>query len=129
MKIIYLNGMLKLKNENKEKRLNLFFDMLDESSKGYMSYDDIYKFGIMSLQKITMNLETMEDFEKYKKNKKNSNIKIIEGLADFFVRMIFKLVNIDIKKNIPLNLLKKAIIKGGETADYIEFLFGIMNFT
>ena len=125
----YLNGMLKLKNENKEKRLNLFFDMLDESSKGYMSYDDIYKFGIMSLQKITMNLETMEDFEKYKKNKKNSNIKIIEGLADFFVRMIFKLVNIDIKKNIPLNLLKKAIIKGGETADYIEFLFGIMNFT
>lgn len=125
----YINGMIKLKNEDKEKRLNLFFDMIDESSKGYMSYDDIYKFGIISLQKITMNIDTLEDFEKCKKNKKNSNIKILEGLADFFVRMIFKLVNIDIKENIPLNLLKKEIIKGGETADYIEFLFGIMNFT
>ena len=48
----------------------------------------------------------------------------MENLADYFTRMIFKLVNIDIKKNIPLKLLKKMIIQGGEQADYIEFLFG-----
>ena len=48
----------------------------------------------------------------------------MENLADYFTRMIFKLVNIDIKKNIPLKLLKKMIIQGGDQADYIEFLFG-----
>ena len=125
----YVNGMLKLKNSNKENKLNLFFDMLDENSKGFMTYDDIYKFGIISLQKITLNLETMDDFEKAKKDKNNhKSISVIENLADFFSKMIFKLVNIDIKEKIPLKLLKKMIIQGGEQADYIEFLFGSGNF-
>ena len=125
----YVNGMLKLKNSNKENKLNLFFDMLDENSKGFMTYDDIYKFGIISLQKITLNLETMDDFEKAKKDKNNhKSINVIENLADFFSKMIFKLVNIDIKEKIPLKLLKKMIIQGGEQADYIEFLFGSGNF-
>ena len=124
----YVNGMLKIKNSDKEKKLNLFFDMIDENSKGYMTYDDIYKFGIISLQKITLNLETMDDFEKVKKDKNNLNVSVIEMLADFFSRMIFNLVNIDIKENIPVSLLKKTIIQGGEQADYIEFLFGSINF-
>ena len=124
----YVNGMLKIKNSDKEKKLNLFFDMIDENSKGYMTYDDIYKFGIISLQKITLNLETMDDFEKAKKDKNNLNVSVIEMLADFFSRMIFNLVNIDIKENIPVSLLKKTIIQGGEQADYIEFLFGSINF-
>ena len=125
----YVKGMLKLKNTDKENKLNLFFDLLDENSKGFMTYDDIYKFGIISLQKITLNLETMEDFEKAKKNKdKKMDVEVIENLADYFSRMIFKLVNIDIKENIPLKLLKKMIIQGGEQADYIEFLFGSGNF-
>ena len=98
--------------------------MLDEKSKGYMSYDDIYKFGIICLQKITLNIENYEDFIKAKNEKNNRNIQIVENLVDYFTRMIFKLVNIDIKKNIPLKLLKKMIIQGGEQADYIEFLFG-----
>ena len=125
----YVKGMLKLKNTDKENKLNLFFDLLDENSKGFMTYDDIYKFGIISLQKITLNLETLEDFEKAKKNKdKKIDVEVIENLADYFSRMIFKLVNIDIKENIPLKLLKKMIIQGGEQADYIEFLFGSGNF-
>ena len=125
----YVKGMLKLKNTDKENKLNLFFDLLDENSKGFMTYDDIYKFGIISLQKITLNLETLEDFEKAKKNKdKKMDVEVIENLADYFSRMIFKLVNIDIKENIPLKLLKKMIIQGGEQADYIEFLFGSGNF-
>ena len=80
--------MLKIKNSDKEKKLNLFFDMIDENSKGYMTYDDIYKFGIISLQKITLNLETMDDFEKAKKDKNNLNVSVIETLADYFSRMI-----------------------------------------
>lgn len=120
----YINGMIKLKNSSKENKINFFFEMLDEKSKGYMSYDDIYKFGIICLQKITLNIENYEDFIKAKNEKNNRNIQIVENLADYFTRMIFKLVNIDIKKNIPLKLLKKMIIQGGEQADYIEFLFG-----
>ena len=120
----YINGMIKLKNSSKENKINFFFEMLDEKSKGYMSYDDIYKFGIICLQKITLNIENYEDFIKAKNEKNNRNIQIVENLVDYFTRMIFKLVNIDIKKNIPLKLLKKMIIQGGEQADYIEFLFG-----
>ena len=124
----YVNGMLTLKNSNREDKLDLFFGILDQNSKGYMTYDDIYKFGIISLQKISFNFETIEDFNREKNKGKNMDIKIIETLADYFSRMIFKLVNIDIKDNIPLKLLKKMIIQGGEQADYIEFLFGSGNF-
>ena len=124
----YVNGMLTLKNSSREDKLDLFFEILDEKSKGYMTYDDIYKFGIISLQKISFNFETMEAFNREKSKGKNIDIKIIETLADYFSRMIFKLVNIDIKDNIPLKLLKKMIIQGGEQADYIEFLFGSGNF-
>ena len=124
----YANGMIKLKNSSKENKLNLFFELLDENSNGFMAYEDIYKFGIICLQKITLNLETMEDFNKAKKNKNSKNIKVIETLADHFARMIYKLLNIDVKDNIPLDTLKKMIIQGGEQADYIEFLFGSSNF-
>ena len=124
----YVNGMLILKDSSRENKLNLFFDMLDENSKGYMTYDDIYKFGVISLQKITFNFESIDDYNKAKNNKNNMDIKIIETLADYFSRMIFKLVNIDIKGHIPLELLKKFVLQGGEQADNIEFLFGSGNF-
>ena len=124
----YVNGMLILKDSSRENKLNLFFDILDEKSKGYMTYDDIYKFGVISLQKITFNFESIDDYNKAKNNKNNMDIKIIETLADYFSRMIFKLVNIDIKGHIPLELLKKFVLQGGEQADNIEFLFGSGNF-
>ena len=124
----YVNGMLILKDSSRENKLNLFFDMLDEKSKGYMTYDDIYKFGVISLQKITFNFESIDDYNKAKNNKNNMDIKIIGTLADYFSRMIFKLVNIDIKGHIPLELLKKFVLQGGEQADNIEFLFGSGNF-
>ena len=124
----YVNGMLILKDSSRENKLNLFFDMLDENSKGYMTYDDIYKFGVISLQKITFNFESIDDYNKAKNNKNNMDIKIIGTLADYFSRMIFKLVNIDIKGHIPLELLKKFVLQGGEQADNIEFLFGSGNF-
>ena len=124
----YVNGMLILKDSSRENKLNLFFDILDETSKGYMTYDDIYKFGVISLQKITFNFESIDDYNKAKNNKNNMDIKIIGTLADYFSRMIFKLVNIDIKGHIPLELLKKFVLQGGEQADNIEFLFGSGNF-
>ena len=69
----------------------LFFDMLDESSKGYMSYDDIYKFGIISLQKITMNIDTLEDFEKCKNKGK---------IAAWFAALLF--IFYLIKREVPI---------------------------
>ena len=90
----YVNGMFKLKNPNKENKLDLFFEMLDENSKGFMTYDEIYKFGIICLQKITFNYET-NDKNKYKtknKEKNDNDMEIIKVLADYFSRMIFKLM-------------------------------------
>ena len=124
----YINGMIKIKGLNKENRLDLFFEMLNNDD-GCLTYDDIYKLSIICLQKITLNIEDEADFEKYQKENDNKDIKIVEGLAEYFCKMIFKLVNIDIKDKIPLKLLKKMIIQGGEQADYIELLFGSSNFT
>ena len=124
----YINGMIKIKGLNKENRLDLFFEMLNNDD-GCLTYDDIYKLSIICLQKITLNIEDEVDFEKYQKENDNKDIKIVEGLAEYFCKMIFKLVNIDIKDKIPLKLLKKMIIQGGEQADYIELLFGSSNFT
>ena len=125
----YINGMLKFKDTNKENKLDLFFEMLNNNSDGYLTYNDIYKLSLVCLQKITLNIEDEIDYEKYKKEHDDKDLKIIEGLAEYFCKMIFKLVNIDINEKIPLKLLKKMIIQGGEQADYIELLFGSSNFT
>ena len=125
----YVDGMLKMKDINKENKLDLFFEILNNNSDGYLTYDDIYKLSIVCLQKITLNIEDESDFEKYLKENDDKDLKIVEGLAEYFCKMIFKLVNIDINEKIPLKLLKKMIIQGGEQADYIELLFGSANFT
>jgi hypothetical protein len=124
----YIDGMLKIKDTNKENKLDLFFEMLNNNSDGFLTYNDIYKLSIICLQKITLNIEDEYDFEKYKKENNDKYLQIIEGLAEYFCKMIFKLVNIDINEKIPLELLKKMIIQGGEQADYIELLFGSSNF-
>ena len=125
----YIDGMLKIKDSNKENKLNLFFEILDNNSDGCLTYDEIYKLSIICLQKITLNIEEEDDIEKLKNDNNKNDIEIVKGLAEYFCKMIFKLVNIDIKEKIPTKLLKKMIIQGGEQADYIELLFGSSNFT
>ena len=125
----YVDGMLKMKDINKENKLDLFFEMLNNNSDGYLTYDDIYKLSIVCLQKIALNIEDESDFVKYQKENDDKDLKIVEGLAEYFCKMIYKLVNIHINQKIPLKLLKKMIIQGGEQADYIELLFGSANFT
>jgi Ca2+-binding EF-hand superfamily protein len=126
----YINAMIKMKDSNKENKLDLFFKMLDSNSDGYLTYDEIYKLSIICLQKITLNFE--EEFEEFGKIQKQNNInqdmQIVEVLADYFCKMIFKLVKININEKIPLKTLKEMIMKGGEEADYIELLFGSSNF-
>ena len=124
----YIDGMLKMKDTNKENKLDLFFEMLNNNSDGCLTYNDIYKLSIVCLQKITLNIEDENDFERYQKENNDKYLQIIEGLAEYFCKMIFKLVNIDINEKIPLELLKKMIMQGGEQADYIELLFGSCNF-
>ena len=123
----YIDGMLKMKDTNKENKLDLFFEMLNNNSDGCLTYDDIYKLSIICLQKLTLNIEDEYNFEKYKKEN-DKDLKIVAGLAEYFCKMIFKLVKIDINEKIPIKLLKKMIIQGGEQADYIELLFGSANF-
>lgn len=125
----YIDGMLKIKDVNKENKLELFFELLNNNSDGYLTYNDIYKLSIICLEKITMNIEDEFDCEKYQKEKDGEDLKIVQELVEYFCKMIFKLIHIDIKKKIPIELLKKLIIQGGEQADYIEFLFGSANFT
>ena len=59
----YINGMLKLKDTNKENKLDLFFEMLNNNSDGYLTYNDIYKLSLVCLQKITLNIESLNDFK------------------------------------------------------------------
>ena len=126
----YIDAMVKMKNSSKENKLDLFFKILDENSDGYLTYEEIYKLSIICLQKITLNIdEEFEEFEKIKKQNNNSqDFQVVEVLADYFCKMIFKLVKIDINEKIPLKALKEMIMKGGEEADYIELLFGSSNF-
>ena len=125
----YIEGMLKIKDTNKENKLNLFFEMLDNNSDGCLAYDDIYKLSIICLSKITLNIEDEEDYTKIVEGSNKSSIDIVKGLAEYFCKMIFKLVDVDTREKIPLDLLKRTIIKGGEQADYIELLFGSAGFT
>ena len=91
-----------------------------------MDYNEVYNLSLVSLQRtLPQNpLDIMKKSEEEKKSEKE----VIDVLAEFFSNMIFDLVNIDVKDDIPIDVLRKKMQEGGEAAEYLEMFLCADNF-
>ena len=123
----YIDGMMKMKDPDINNKMDLFFEILDENGDGSLDYNEVYNLSLVSLQRtISQNpLDILKKTEKEKKDQKE----VIEILAEFFSKMIFSLVNIDIKDEIPIDILRKKMQEGGEASEYLEMFLCADTFT
>jgi len=122
----YLDGMMRMKDPIMNNKMDLFFEILDENGDGSLDYNEVYNLSLVSLQRtLPQNpLDIMKKSEEEKKSEKE----VIDVLAEFFSNMIFDLVNIDVKDDIPIDVLRKKMQEGGEAAEYLEMFLCADNF-
>lgn len=92
----YLKGMNKIRSNNMEEKIDIFFKIIDNDGNGMLSFDEVYDVSLMSLKRNMIG-------ESKDKNE------VVEELAKYFANLIFKLVNVDIDSEIPLEKIKEVI--------------------
>ena len=122
----YIDGMMKMKDPDMNHKMDLFFQILDENGDGSLDYNEVYNLSLVSLQR-TLSQNPSEILKKNEKEKRNQK-EVIEILAEFFSNMIFSLVNINVKDEIPIDILRKKMEEGGEASEYLEMFLCADNF-
>ena len=122
----YLDGMMRMKDPIMNNKMDLFFEILDENGDGSLDYNEVYNLSLVSLQRTLP--QNPLDILKKSEEEKQSEKEVIDVLAVFFSNMIFDLVNIDVKDDIPIDILRKKMQEGGEAAEYLEMFLCADNF-
>jgi hypothetical protein len=122
----YLDGMMRMKDPIMNNKMDLFFEILDENGDGSLDYNEVYNLSLVSLQR-TLPQNPLDILKKSEEEKQNEK-EVIDVLAVFFSNMIFDLVNIDVKDDIPIDVLRKKMQEGGEAAEYLEMFLCADNF-
>ena len=122
----YLDGMMRMKDPIMNNKMDLFFEILDENGDGSLDYNEVYNLSLVSLQRTLP--QNPLDILKKSEEEKQSEKEVIDVLAEFFSNMIFSLVNIDVKDDIPIDVLRKKMQEGGEAAEYLEMFLCADNF-
>ena len=144
----YFDGMMKIKDQNIDNKLDLFFQILDENGDGSFDYNEVYNLSLISLQRVLPEAKKKEESEnqsknddKSEKNEENKNEKSDENksenseendvthiLAEFLTKFVFELVGIDIDGEIPIDLLREKMDEKNEQKEYLEFFLCADNF-
>ena len=95
-----------------DKKIDRFFNLIDEDGNGELSYDEILHLCQRSFQ-------SMKDVET-----RPTDEEFYEELAKFFARFIFKTTNVDIDDEIKPEELKMAIENNQDGADLLEMFCG-----
>jgi len=117
----YFDGMMKIKDQNIDNKLDLFFQILDENGDGSFDYNEVFNLSLISLQRV---------IPKFKKNKEQNNEEenVTHILAEFLTKFVFELVGIDIDGEIPIDLLRAKMDEKNEKSEYLEFFLCADNF-
>ena len=144
----YFDGMMKIKDQNIDNKLDLFFQILDENGDGSFDYNEVYNLSLISLQRVLPEAKKKEESENQSKNddksekdEENKNEKSDENksenseendvthiLAEFLTKFVFELVGIDIDGEIPIDLLREKMDEKNEQKEYLEFFLCADNF-
>ena len=118
----YFDGMMKIKDQNIDNKLDLFFDILDENGDGSFDYNEVYNLSLISLQRVLPeNVTKKEEGENDEEN-------VTHILAKFLTKFVFELVGIDIDGEIPIELLRSKMDEKNEQSEYLEFFLCADNF-
>ena len=118
----YFDGMMKIKDQNIDNKLDLFFDILDENGDGSFDYNEVYNLSLISLQRVLPENVTK------KEESENDEENVTHILAKFLTKFVFELVGIDIDGEIPIELLRSKMDEKNEQSEYLEFFLCADNF-
>ena len=132
----YFDGMMKIKDQNIDNKLDLFFQILDENGDGSFDYNEVYNLSLISLQRVLSENKKKEESEnkenksedKENKSESNEEESVTNILAEFLTKFVFELVDIDIDGEIPIDLLRAKMDEKNEQSDYLEFFLCADNF-
>lgn len=100
-------GIIKAKTQGE--KIDLFIKIADEDGNGTLSKDEIDHLCTVCLSKY-INQETDPGFFK--------------GLTDYFTKLIFNVVNVDMDEEIPLQKIKDVIVQGKTESDLLCMFCG-----
>ena len=112
----YFIGLMHLRSKDLNQRYEIFLKIIDTDGNQKLSFYEVVDLSIASLKRTIG--------EDYTQNAKE----VIRSLADFFAKLIFQLVDMPLKSEIPISLIKQKILEGGEAASYLEMLICADNF-
>ena len=124
----YFDGMMKIKDQNIDNKLDLFFQILDENGDGSFDYNEVYNLSLISLQRVLPNNEKKEGDSKKEENEEKDEENITHILAEFLTKYVFELVGIDIDGEIPIELLRAKMDERDDKSEYLDFFFCADNF-
>ena len=117
----YFEGMMKIKDQNIDNKLDLFFQILDENGDGSFDYNEVYNLSLISLQRV---IPPDKNYGKLEDDKEN----ITHILAEFLTKFVFELCGIETDGDIPIDLLRAKMDEKNEQSDYLEFFLCADNF-
>ena len=91
----FLKGMITIKSESINDKIDMFFKIIDTDGNKLLSYAEVLELSLMSLKR------------NIKGNDENSK-EVIGELAKYFADLIFKLVGVDRDDEIPLPKIKEV---------------------
>ena len=106
-KFLRLMGIIKAKTQ--DEKIDLFIKIADDDMNGKLSREEIYNLCTVCLSKY-MNQTNDPQF--------------FEGLAEYFTKLIFNAVEVDITEEIPLQKIKDAIVERKPESDLLCMFCG-----
>lgn len=106
-KFLKLMGIIKAKTL--DEKINLFIKIADEDGNGTLSKEEIYSLCSICLSKF-INQENDPNF--------------FSELAEYFTKLIFNSLNVNIKDEIPLSKIKETILSGNVESDLLCMFCG-----
>ena len=99
----FLKGLVTMKFDSIENKLDLFMRIIDSDNNGKMSFEDVFDLAKISLERFFKNKNCNKEEEK------DQNYIIFE-LADYFAKLIFDIMDIDLNNEIEISSIKKKIM-------------------
>lgn len=106
----FLNLMEIIKAKTLREKIDLFIKIADDDGNGQLSKKEIFE-----LCKICL--------EKYIKTN-DGNDQFLDDISNYFTRLIFAAVEIDIEEEIPLEKIKETILSGNVESDLLCMFCG-----
>ena len=92
-----------MKFDSIENKLDLFMRIIDSDNNGKMSFEEVFELAKISLERFFKNKNCNKEEEK------DQNYIIFE-LADYFAKLIFDIMDIDLNKEIEIDSIKRKIM-------------------